>query len=38
MADAGEPHFRLEGSPVTTINADSPEALIAEIRERETAR
>jgi hypothetical protein len=28
---------RPKGSPVATINADSPEALIAEIREQENA-
>jgi hypothetical protein len=38
MAGVGDPHFRLKGSPVATINADSPEALTAEIREQETAR
>ena len=27
---------RPKGTPVATINADSPEALIAEIREQET--
>ena len=29
---------RPTGTPVATINADSPEALIAEIREQETAQ
>lgn len=29
---------RPEGTPVATINADSPEALITEIREQEAAR
>lgn len=28
---------RPKGSPVATINADSPESLIAQIREQETA-
>ena len=28
---------RPKGSPIATINADSPEAMIAEIREQETA-
>lgn len=29
---------RPKGTPVATINADSPEQLIAEIREQETSR
>ena len=28
---------RPKGPPIATINADSPEAMIAEIREQETA-
>jgi hypothetical protein len=29
---------RPKGAPVATINTDSPEALVAEIREQETAQ
>jgi hypothetical protein len=31
-------HARPTGHPVATVHADSPEALVAEIRDQETAR